>query len=289
MITWDELVTTALLGTDRRPLPVQPAPAIGADPPSLVLDLASQHRAVAQAGAPLRGCPAPPVAPAERLPTAPPAAQELLAGLLLRPEPGLVNDWMTVCADRGLGVAADLWPRLAGVAGRNTAYDRQLLLRVLGPRGRWLLQQNPQWARLVDPSPAAGPAQGDPAAALAAAEHGEPADRALELLLACPDPWSPDLAVAALRLVAGGELGAGTREGAMAVGLRLPLDVAFPAMEGDEPADWSDELAPGGARLAASTLRVVQLSLVLLQRTVQARVQIRQAFDASQATEETGP
>jgi hypothetical protein len=166
MSGWGDLVTTALLGTDRRPVPSDLPVAWGqftpgreaADPASTVLDLAARHRAVAQSGAPLDSWPAPTAAPDERLALAPRAAQDLLAGMLSTPEPGVVNLWLAACADRGLGAATEHWARLAALATRNALYDRALLAAVLGPRGRWFLGQNPQWAQLLSTEPPEAPA-----------------------------------------------------------------------------------------------------------------------------------
>jgi hypothetical protein len=270
---WDDLVTTALLGTDRRPLATETSAGPVSEPAVRVLDMAAQHRAVRLAGASLAREVAPPVAPAERLTMAPRAAQELLAALLATADPGLVNHWLAVCAQRGLGAAPDLWPRLAVRAARHTGYDRRLLAQVLGPRGRWLLRQNPQWTRLgsVDPSADPPPRPGDPAVALAAVERNESPAHALELLLHCPDPWPAALTQAALRLVLSGQLGSGTRTAAVSVALRIPLDRA------DDVAGWLAEESLA-APVSVTALRARQLALAQLERTVSTRIEISESF-----------
>jgi hypothetical protein len=180
MASWEEVVTTALIGTDRRPLPGGPTPwssvvtdrrggdgdkdrhwddpaaaahhqndRFGEDAAVQVLELAAAHFVTTQAAAPLVSCPAPSMGPAQSLPLAPKAALVLLARLLAQPQVGLVNAWLSVSADRGLGASPDLWPRMARLASTNPAYDRALLGRVLGDRGLWLLGQNPEWAGLL--------------------------------------------------------------------------------------------------------------------------------------------
>ncbi|HSU36445.1 MAG TPA: hypothetical protein VLJ88_12380, partial [Propionibacteriaceae bacterium] len=56
MTSWDDLVTTALLGTDRKPLPDG---ASANDPTRVVLAAAARHRAAVRAGARLDDCPEP--------------------------------------------------------------------------------------------------------------------------------------------------------------------------------------------------------------------------------------
>ena len=294
MTGWSELVTTALLGTDRRPVPHDlPAAWAGADPtqegadPTLqVLGLAARHRACAQAGATSARLAAPPTAPAERLALAPPEAQELLRELLRRPEPTVVNLWLTECAGRSLGAAPDLWPRLAQLAARNREYDRAALLEVLGPRGRWFLSRFPDGARLVTvPSAAASePSTGtteDADVALAAAAG--PDERALELLLAASRPWSPQLARAAVQLLADGGLGARTRPAAVLIGSRLPPELAAELLAG------AAAKLSGSPRRPAGALRVAEVSLALVERTVRSRVEIRTAFSHAEPTGEPPP
>lgn len=295
MTGWSELVTTALLGTDRRPVPHDlPSGWVGprggsaggeqgaADPTLEVLGLAARHRVAAQAGAPPLRLPSPSTAPPERLPPAPAEAQELLGELLRRPEPAVVNLWLAECAGRGLGVIPDLWPRLAQLAVRNKEYDRPALLAVLGPRGRWFLTWFPDGARLAAPvEPRPDPTQpGTPGGDLPAAGDAGSGDRALQLLLAVPDPWSAQLAQAAVQLLAEGGLGPQTRTAAVLIGSRLPLELA------------EDLVAAAAVRVAGSpprgigALRVAEVSLALVERTVRSRVEIRTAFSSAEPTGE---
>ena len=155
---WAELVTTALLGTDRRPLDA-------ADPPGQVLHQAARHRILDRLAAPpVVGAPdpaEPAAAPTQDGPPAPEPADRLLDQLLRTPDPALISCWLGVCADRGYVVSALHWTTLARLAARSTGYDRTALGASLGPRGRWFLRQNPEWRRLAadaEPS-AAAPAE----------------------------------------------------------------------------------------------------------------------------------
>ena len=67
MSGWEDVVTTGLIGTDRRRMP-DDLPASWAagldqelDPAHAVLSLAARHRAASRAGNPLRSCPPAPV------------------------------------------------------------------------------------------------------------------------------------------------------------------------------------------------------------------------------------
>jgi hypothetical protein len=321
MSSWTDVVTTALLGTDRRPLPDDlPAGWSGerghrsaagsADEASTaaasrVLALAARHRAVALAGAPLDRVSVPSVSATARPAHAPRAAQDLLASMLAQPEPVLINLWLSACATRGLGVSPDLWTRLARLASRSTAYDRAALRQVIGDRGRWFLQQNPQWAALSssppEPAPVAPAAEGGsfPAdvapdeddsrelAALRAVADVGPATgpAALRLVLTSPDPWSADLGRVALGLVLSGSLGAGTRAAAVEVASRLPLDLAVDhegaaseagAYALPEPA-YSQRSTVGLGELRARQQR--ELTLALVQRVLEVRRALRDCFD----------
>jgi hypothetical protein len=278
---WSDVVTTALLGTDRRPLPSRlPAPwgllvsDRTADPASTLLDLAAAHRAASRSTSALDRCAAPAAGPENWLPRAPEAAQALLGSLLAKPQPGLVNDWLATCATAGMGAGVEHWPRLTAVALRNSAVDRDLVGRVLGPRGLWFLSQHPNWTRLVpDPTPAADP---QPAGATGAAPERvrgwgqQLTSQALAAVSVARDPGSgaPMLTVqppdettvtgpgptagqgpggsdheAVQRLVAGAELGGWRAHTGLAPGDLLPL------AQRTAP-DWWEPLVTGWARAA---------------------------------------
>jgi hypothetical protein len=163
---WPELVTAALLGTTRRPVPEQllepwagPAAAPGTSDAVRLLELAARHRVVVRIGAARTGEQAgagatgpratAPSAPPQRRPTAPVPAVDLLTELLGRPDPTLIGYWLQSCVESDRTTAPVHWTPLARLAARSTQYDRGLLGRALGEQGRWFLQQNPDWRRLA--------------------------------------------------------------------------------------------------------------------------------------------
>jgi hypothetical protein len=175
MADWTDVVTTALLGTDRRPVPSPLPTAWGAtrspsDPATATLHLAAQHRAWSRAGSRQRTVEPPAVGPPLG-DLAPAAAQELLGRLLDAAHPVLVNAWLAACVRRGQVISPDYWQLLAVLTSEANPYDRSLLGHALGLRGRWFLTQNPRWTRLArqleeaatlaESSPPAGDVQED--------------------------------------------------------------------------------------------------------------------------------
>ena len=205
---WAELVTTALLGTDRR---VSDGLA-DTDPTTAVLRQAARHRVVALLGMPTiiaAGVATPgsktampgDSAPAQDRPEAPVAADRLLADLLRSPDPALVSCWLTACAAHGRTVHPIHWTRLARLATRTTAYDRAALGAALGPRGRWFLRENTEWRRLADD--AERPPQ-PPAISTTTVVTAQDVLLDPEAIFTAPRPWGPEL-VSAAYAVLGGE------------------------------------------------------------------------------------
>src|SRR5919112_5628331 len=152
--TWSDVVATALLGMDRRPVPGALVAAwvfvdASQDPATQILDLAAQYQVRIRAGSPLATAEPPPTAPAMDGPWAPAPAQELLGRLLDRPEPSLINHWLGACVARGHHIWPEHWQPVADLATSTVAYDRLLLARAMGARGIWFLHRNPAWGRLV--------------------------------------------------------------------------------------------------------------------------------------------
>ena len=148
MINRSELVTAALLGTDRR------APSFLGEPDehepaTLLLDHAARSAVALRAGVVLPQVPPAPSGPLDELIMAPPAAQSIMSRLLARPVIELINIWLASAATRGLGLAPPLWSAVILLATRSADLDRVLLAEVLGPRGLWFCEQNPQWQRLA--------------------------------------------------------------------------------------------------------------------------------------------
>jgi hypothetical protein len=154
--TWEDVVTVALLGTDRRPLPDGPPPSWAGpatdpsrDATHVVLGWAARHRAAVRAGSSLPVGPAAPPAPLDDRESGTAEAQQELHDALQRGAAGPVNDALDVLTDQGLGVAPEHWSALAALAAGNPRVDRALLAAALGVRGVWFVGQNPQWARLA--------------------------------------------------------------------------------------------------------------------------------------------
>ncbi|MFF1485719.1 DUF5691 domain-containing protein [Streptomyces sp. NPDC058319] len=153
---WEESVTTALLGTDRRRPPVGTP---GRDAPTALLDAAAEQTVARRAGL----LPAPaaeriPQAPADPRPALPPAAADRLAMLLAdRPGAGgggrrgtapdlmeLLPQWLAAANAHGYAAPAPTLPALLDAARGRTDL-RPAALTFAGPRGLWLARLNPEW------------------------------------------------------------------------------------------------------------------------------------------------
>ncbi|WP_327273425.1 DUF5691 domain-containing protein [Streptomyces sp. NBC_01224] len=150
---WEELVTAALLGTDRRP-------AEGGGGPGGLLDAAALHTVQRRAGLlPASAAARPEPAPADPRPPLPPAAQRRLAQLLAdRSAPSgsggrrgtapdlteLIPQWLATANQHGYRAPAALLPSLLDAA-RSRSDLRPQALAFAGPRGLWLAGLNPEW------------------------------------------------------------------------------------------------------------------------------------------------
>ncbi len=155
MAGWEDLVTVALLGTDRRPVPdglpagwAGPPQDPGKDPTGAVLAYAARHRAARRAGARLPTGPAPEPAPAGGREPAPQDAQRRLAEALATGAVGRVNEALAELVEHG-GMAAEVWATAATVAAGSPRIDRTALAAALGVRGVWFVARNPGWSRLA--------------------------------------------------------------------------------------------------------------------------------------------
>ncbi|MFG3392099.1 MULTISPECIES: DUF5691 domain-containing protein [Streptomyces] len=157
-LPWEELVTSALLGTDRRP-PASRGGPVPADAPAALLDAAALHTVRRRAGllpAVAEARPEP-AAPDPR-PALPEAARHRLAHLLAdrsAPSGGgrrgtapdlteLIPQWLAIANRRGFRAPAALLPPLLDAARARTDLRPQALA-FAGPRGRWLAGLNPDW------------------------------------------------------------------------------------------------------------------------------------------------
>ncbi|MFG2572796.1 DUF5691 domain-containing protein [Streptomyces sp. NPDC048481] len=164
---WEDLVTAALLGTDRR-TPPGSAPGHGA--PSALLDAAAAETVRRRAGLrPGPAAPRPRPAPEDRRPPLPPAAARRLA-LLLADRPGtaqgsrrgtapdlveLLPQWLSAVNERGFAAPPESLPALLDAARARTDL-RPAALRFAGPRALWLARLNPDWRFALRAGPGGG-------------------------------------------------------------------------------------------------------------------------------------
>ncbi|MEV5008051.1 DUF5691 domain-containing protein [Streptomyces sp. NPDC056159] len=166
---WEELVTTALLGTDRR---TPPGGAPGRTAPVALLDAAAVQTVRRRAG--LRPAPAarhPEPAPEDPRPPLPPAAARRLA-VLLADRPGaaggrrgtapdlmeLLPQWLAAANAHGYAPPPEALPALLDAARGRTDL-RPAALAFGGPRALWLAGLNPDWRFALRAAPGAGAAQ----------------------------------------------------------------------------------------------------------------------------------
>ena len=160
MSAWDEVLASALVGTERRPPPTGALASLGLDVDSS--GLGADHALLAAAGAlgawrragfvPRSDVELPPPAPADaRRPASAAAAQilELLVkggvSLPCTPRP-LVEQWLR-CADAGgWAVPERLLPDVLDLAVLD-ADLRTVVLAGVGARGRWLAAQHEPWSK----------------------------------------------------------------------------------------------------------------------------------------------
>ncbi|MFI6083083.1 DUF5691 domain-containing protein [Streptomyces sp. NPDC051217] len=157
--SWEELVTSALLGTDRRTPPAD-VMASGQDAPVALLDAAALHTLRRRAGLlPARAAARPEPAPEDDRRELPEPARRRLSQLLAdRSAPAgtggrrgttpdlteLLPQWLTAANDHGYRAPAAALPALLDAArGRNDL--RPHALAFAGPRGLWLARFNPDW------------------------------------------------------------------------------------------------------------------------------------------------
>jgi hypothetical protein len=145
---WSGLVTAAVLGTDRRPLPL---PGPGWESPLQTDDPAVEllHRAAAVATARRAGRrPGPSVpmiepAPEDARPPCPPAAANALARMLGGQHDVLLPEWLMLCRAGGYQLPQHLLAALLLRGRRNPAFD-VAVRAVAGERAAWLADAMPE-------------------------------------------------------------------------------------------------------------------------------------------------
>jgi len=135
---WEELVSTALVGTERRQLPgdlASPASPLADDPEAVLLDRAALEVARRRAGWTAGKAEPLPPAREEQVPLVGRAAGQRLGRMLGGNHAGLLPEWLGAVAALGLRVPEHLLP--------------ELLDRGRGARGGWLARLNPDWTYLL--------------------------------------------------------------------------------------------------------------------------------------------
>ncbi|AWS45223.1 DUF5691 domain-containing protein [Streptosporangium sp. 'caverna'] len=205
---WEDLVSTALVGTDRRPQAGEAAGEIE------LLGRAAVHTLRMRAGRrPVASEPLSVAAPEEQ-PAVSRAAGGRLARILGGEQPRLLAEWLEIAAGRGYRLSPHLLPELLDHAARDRSIRSHLGV-LAGNRGRWLAGLNPAWGFLLEEVTvaAAGSANapevwevgtsGDRRAHLAALRAVDPAE-ARKLLAVTWEKETPDDRAAFLEVLADG-------------------------------------------------------------------------------------
>ncbi|GAA4229857.1 hypothetical protein FHR32_000036 [Streptosporangium album] len=153
---WEELVSAALVGTDRRPVPG------GSAPETELLERAAVHTLRMRAGQRLAGGEPLSVAPAEEQPVVSRAAADRLGRILGGERPRLLAEWLETAAGRGYRVSPHLLPELLDQGARDRSIRPHLGV-LAGHRGRWLAGLNPAWDFLLQEVTAVASAASDDA------------------------------------------------------------------------------------------------------------------------------
>lgn len=157
---WEGLVTSALLGTDRRTPPAE-IMTPGKEGSAALLDAAALHTVRRRAGLrPARAAARPDPAPGDdRRPLPEPAARRLAQLLADRSASGgggggrrgaapdlteLLPQWLAAANERGYRAPASVLPALLDAARARTDLRPQAMT-FAGPRGLWLARLNPEW------------------------------------------------------------------------------------------------------------------------------------------------
>ncbi|MFF0860740.1 DUF5691 domain-containing protein [Nonomuraea sp. NPDC003560] len=136
-MTWDDLASTALVGTDRRPYRGD-----------LLADAAVETARRRAGRGPVEAAPPPP-APDEELPAVGRRAAERLVRIMGGDYDRLLPEWLAAAAATGRRVPCDVLPDLLE-RGRRDRSIRAHLGVLAGRRGRWLAGLNPAWGYLLE-------------------------------------------------------------------------------------------------------------------------------------------
>ncbi|MDQ2995949.1 MAG: DUF5691 domain-containing protein, partial [Chloroflexota bacterium] len=153
---WEQLLSSAVLGVERRAFVSPPAEgALGdllgqlsnTDPESALLGAAAMIALVRLVGwqAPLDATPSPSACEPDALPACSPRAARHLATMLGGTHRALLPEWLAALLSAGRRAPAALLPDLLEL-GRTQADLRAAILPALDRRGRWLAAQNSDWS-----------------------------------------------------------------------------------------------------------------------------------------------
>jgi hypothetical protein len=146
--SWADLVSAALVGTERRPFAPDPALPAAADPAQSLLQQAMLATVPALTGEQPAHYedPPPEPMPADDRPLIARTAQLRLRSVL-EVYPKYLGEWLTAVQASGCRLPQTAMPGLLE-AGRNNAEIRGVLAKVLGARGHWLARYNASWRYL---------------------------------------------------------------------------------------------------------------------------------------------
>jgi uncharacterized protein DUF5691 len=160
-VTWDSLLSTAMVGTGRRAVPADVLAGVASDvdivgarsPEATVLAAAAVLGAYRRAGwlpPAWRGARTQPAADDPRPECSPTATQllELLLDRNVRIDGGnelLIHQWLSACAGANRRPPTRLLAQLLQLGAGNPAF-RDEVAAVAGPRGEWLAARNPRWS-----------------------------------------------------------------------------------------------------------------------------------------------
>ena len=143
---WDDLVATALVGTDRRRFEVVLRPEVAAGSAHDPLDAAAAvwaYRAVGELP-PASATATPAPAAVDERPLPPPGAVAALRSIVERPAfLPLLGEWLALAALSPMRLPPDVVPTVLDIAPAGL---RPAVARAAGPLGAWLAQRNPDWA-----------------------------------------------------------------------------------------------------------------------------------------------
>ena len=157
---WNEIIHTALLGTEKKQLPVDSLPPALKEAAGLVAaqpdtDREEQFLQVAAATSNFRRSGVNPLneqaktiseAPPESLPYCSPRAAQILKDILAEDNPNLLACWLECCNNAERLVLPELVSVLLGRGLNDRKRIQQGVIAVCGKRGEWLSGLNPAWA-----------------------------------------------------------------------------------------------------------------------------------------------